>query len=353
MHRPRHHRRHWPHLAAVVWAAVSATPAQASPDRRAAPVPAELSDAMGAAAGDHSVASGSGPATPDHPSEPWLQGPRLDGVVIGHDDGPRWVEARRFRGDRVHAITWTRLEGRAARVLAAADLVGLHWVERRCRRPRVCRELHFRVAAVGPDPSRNTMAEHGDNRDLALYRVEYADRSRAGGPDWRSVCPAGPDGVAGGLFVNGRWSRDGAWRPGGYTFSCTTGAIAKCARDWGYKPWKRVSGKTGRMVDLHPLHLACVRALRADYCGDGRAHTRAGIAVLLSDRHGLNLRRRRPGVAAEAEFGSAGAIWVHHRRVPEVDAALPEHPGCERAVRAGAPGPDPDELIRVWSSPRR
>ena len=55
-----------------------------------------------------------------------------------------------------------------------------------------------------------------------------------------------------GIFVNGQWSQDGAWQPGGWTFSCPSGVVSKCVRSWGYKPWKALHAPAHGDVDLQP-----------------------------------------------------------------------------------------------------
>jgi hypothetical protein len=69
-----------------------------------------------------------------------------------------------------------------------------------------------------------------------------------------------------------------------------------------------------------PAHQACVRLLRADYCGDGEAATRDSTPVNVFDR--LGVQAPDPGAAAamafEAAWGPDGAVCVARTRVPEV-----------------------------------
>ena len=152
-----------------------------------------------------------------------------------------------------------------------------------------------------------------------------------------------------GLFVAGRWRPDGSYHPDGFTFSCATGAIAKCVRDFGYKPWdRRVSPARQRgteMIDMRPLHLACVRAVRADYCGDGQSHTRAGTLVAMVDSHDFNPHRPAPGFVLEAEFGADGAVSVSRPRWP-LDSPL----ACaERLPRRAQPASQVGGRVTVYS----
>ena len=77
-----------------------------------------------------------------------------------------------------------------------------------------------------------------------------------------------------------------------FTFACTaSGVAAKCARNWGYKPWKTVAenvwtGTTAsstQPIPLAPFYDACLIAARADYCQDDQSYTKNGTLVDLFD----------------------------------------------------------------------
>jgi hypothetical protein len=271
---------------------------------------------------------------PDETGE-WLQGERLHASLA---DGRR-VEITGFEGDVVHALARDDAQepGTLLR-LHPAELAGMQWTESRCEGD-TCSRWTFRVASAAPDDTENTMPEHGSNRDTWLYRIEHTAMPAPGARDWQNACAEEPgDGV--GLFVDGRWGSDGTWHAGGYTFSCARGAIAKCARSWGYKPWKTLPTDHGH-VSLHSLHLACTRAARADYCGDGTPHTREGVLVGMSDGHGFN-----PGAGRdrdrEALFDQQGALRVHDWRIPDLA------PACRPARTPAASAPDVIDVIEVW-----
>lgn len=57
------------------------------------------------------------------------------------------------------------------------------------------------------------------------------------------------------------------------------------------------------------IHNACVRAMRADFCGDGSIHTVDGFLVDFSDPHGVQ-RPVMPLLPIEAEWNERGAICV-------------------------------------------
>ena len=229
---------------------------------------------------------------------------------------PLLIEIHHFRGDAVDATVWRTDTGPARAVLPPSDLIGLEWVEHRCEQIGICGDIRYRIIDAVQDTSQSTMPAHADNGDLWLYEVTHTRMTSPRPSDWINVCVPDRQGVARGLFVDGRWHADGAFTAGGYTFACTSGVIAKCVRDWGYKPWKQISHR-GRPIDLRPLHLACIRAARADYCGDGAAQTREGTPIDLFDRYGFNVRESGPGFRREAGFTTAGAVWVERPRWPQ------------------------------------
>jgi hypothetical protein len=91
-------------------------------------------------------------------------------------------------------------------------------------------------------------------------------------------------------------------------------------------------------VSLHGLHLACTRAARADYCGDGTPHTREGVLVRMTDARGFNPRSRQRD-DLEAAFDPQGALRVQDWRVPELA------PDCRPAR---APGANAADVVEVW-----
>ena len=82
------------------------------------------------------------------------------------------------------------------------------------------------------------------------------------------------------------------------TFACSNGAIGKCVETMHYKPWALAARECARSSTfpflLHCyqptqelLHEACVRMVRADYCGDGQDHTVNGISIDVWDQSGI------------------------------------------------------------------
>src|SRR6266498_887702 len=81
-----------------------------------------------------------------------------------------------------------------------------------------------------------------------------------------------------------------------------------CARA-GYLPWPAGG-------DL-ALYNACVRMVRADYCGQGEGTTRNGMRIDLYDDAGIQKADNDPVQEFEAGWNAAGAVCVRHVRVKE------------------------------------
>ena len=114
------------------------------------------------------------------------------------------------------------------------------------------------------------------------------------------------------------------------TFACETGAIGKCVEKMGYKPWSpaapdcRTFCTAARPPFNFPIcrkkcttptrelmHEACVRMVRADYCGDGVSHTVDGIGIDVWDSSNINLMSSistdPDGYGHEGEWTPSGA----------------------------------------------
>jgi hypothetical protein len=132
--------------------------------------------------------------------------------------------------------------------------------------------------------------------EILAYEVSVADG--AGG--WASLCGYETDGSARrALPVAGAWDpQTGAWTDTGtFSFACRMASIAKCV-EFGYKPWDGFGDH----------HKACVRMLRADYCGDGIAHTVNGTPINLYDNAGVQVDTESWSV--DATWGPNGAVCM-------------------------------------------
>lgn len=180
------------------------------------------------------------------------------------------------------------------RILRSADLVGAEL--------DLGGGSQLRIDSVRPDPT-------DSSGKLLLYRFSQ----RAGNGPWAQACEADREGNHEGFPVPGRWV-DGRYQHDSahFALTCTGGAQAKCVR-WGYKPWARApDGK-----DMAEMYEACVHMVRADYCGDGEATTREGMAIDIYDRHGVQQPAGGEDFRFEAGWAPTGAVCVNHPRVAD------------------------------------
>lgn len=165
--------------------------------------------------------------------------------------------------------------------------------------------------------------EERANSDVWLYRVTYATQD-----GWRPLCGLDAGQPMLSIPVEGRWDYRVGVAGGGshiddstaFTFACRHYAIAKCV-ELGYKPWgviKQCPSGTKKCAptSVAELHQACVRALRADYCGDGSSSTIDGTTVNVYDAFGYHIDE--PSWAFEAEWTASGARCATRLRVPSM-----------------------------------
>ncbi|HEU4727060.1 MAG TPA: ADYC domain-containing protein [Kofleriaceae bacterium] len=127
---------------------------------------------------------------------------------------------------------------------------------------------------------------------------------------WDYACGKAGDSPIPAIAIGGQWDYQQGVPGGGrklieqssasynrqITFGCTNGAIGKCVDTAGYKPWAlaklECSGSGPGFHCQQPtkelLHEACVRMVRADYCGDGMSHTVNGVDIDLWDQSQVN-----------------------------------------------------------------
>ena len=139
---------------------------------------------------------------------------------------------------------------------------------------------------------------------LAALQLEESSPER--GSVGTNICKMRSDGSTWLIPMVGRWSIEGKLNraASGATLACASGALGKCA-GWGFPPWVAKDAFS-----------ACVRMVRADYCGDGRSHTRAGVLISFEYPAQATIGNRR----FEAFWGADGAHCVETTRVPELFA---------------------------------
>lgn len=173
-------------------------------------------------------------------------------------------------------------------------------------------QYEVRIDSVETDPSDSA-------EDIYLYGISVYDASAQ---VWVNPCLPDRDGLQKALVLSGEWDASGNHHASErLTFSCTSGVLAKCVR-WGYKPWKDAPG-----LPMRALHQACTRMTRADYCGDGRSHTKEGTPINIFDAFGIQTRDPVDGMAFEAAWGPHGAIAIAQGRYDDVQKILAECPG--------------------------
>jgi ADYC domain len=184
--------------------------------------------------------------------------------------------------------------------LAAGALVGATFTIN----DRVAGRYRFRIDQVLPDPE---APGRGALYDVSVYGPAEAR--------WDKLCAADAEGRTTAIVVPGSWTADGRFLRAaarGFSFACTAGAEAKCVR-FGYPPWATAPDGGG----MAPYHAACVRMVRADYCGDGTPHTVPGVTIQFFDRAAINARPANAYGAFEALWGSDGAVCMARSRRPE------------------------------------
>ena len=130
------------------------------------------------------------------------------------------------------------------------------------------------------------------NADVYTYKISIA---ADGG--WQSLCDGG-DAVA----IPGSWNpANGAWSDGNFSFACRGSSVAKCL-ELGYKTW----------YGFGDHQRACVRMLRADYCGDGVSHTVNGTQINVYDDAGVQADTESWQI--DGEWSPDGALCFNHYR---------------------------------------
>lgn len=151
-----------------------------------------------------------------------------------------------------------------------------------------------------------------------LYLARYVDTGesvcgdRDGQPIWAAILPQ---------QFNEATGDEVATDQNKFTFSCRFGAIQKC-QEIGYlkngTARERNAG-VDKIRNLNDYHAACVKMLRADYCGDGSAHTFDGTNVnyydhLLNGNKSATSTDGQDGFYFESDWDTDGAHCLNISR---------------------------------------
>ncbi len=237
-----------------------------------------------------------------------LNGLQLNGLQLNGLQLNGTSFSARDAGDASHLLSGTDLSGMTFDVTATLG--------------NTTKQITVKIDSISPDAMSAT-------HDVLLYDLSYQE---AGTSTWTSVCTDGNGAALPALPLANRWNLTTGARidaPDAVTFACSNGALGKCVR-WGYRPWAtstRCSGPMCSTVSLQDYHQACTRMVRADYCGNGEAHTIDGTAIDVFDNLSPQVQSRSTNLKLEAKWTANGATCLNKTR----EAALypnDKYPDC-------------------------
>lgn len=267
------------------------------------------------------LAGGCGSGVEEGDSEIWLQGGDDLAAANGSNINGSNINGSNINGSNINGsningsdlgsiLVSVSLEqpvlGRFA--LSSAELLGSALIGHRAGRTYQAEKMVGATFAGtlgdgSPVTLRLQSAEVSEGSDIWRYRFDYLDPEG----QWQPVCPGGASSVA----VQGRWDyrrgvEGGGAKtadPGVFTLGCMGASVEKCLTA-GYRPW---GDRNGTSLDAY--HQACVRLMRADYCGDGTSWTTNGQPINLYD--GIGVQQDTEGWQLEAEWDANGARCVN------------------------------------------
>ncbi len=204
---------------------------------------------------------------------------RLDGAQIADDNGDGVIDAQDLAGSALQGA-----------MDSGEELV-----------------LKIEEIAVGPDGRFRFALSAGSS--LTGERVALCGLDKSGRPR-KAIAVPGVWNTQAGVADGGDWSSS----DGSFSFACEGSSIEKCVR-LGYG-----SDELDFFGRPHRL-LACVRMLRADYCGDGSTWTTDGRMIEVWDGRGINTRTE-PDWPREGAWTPEGAMCLDNPRLlfPEESA---------------------------------
>lgn len=224
--------------------------------------------------------------------------------------------------------------GEKTKILKGKDLKGaqLNAVDEQGRK------LNFEIKDVELDPK-------DPEKETYLYTVFYVDSANS---QSKNLCTPDAENVAKAIPLTGSWDKTGAHTESSdmITFGCTSGVLAKCVR-FGYKPWKTVKGRS-----LRDYHQACTRMARADYCGNGKSHTRDGTPINIYDELDIQKKTPHSGMVFEAAWSPEGATFINRPRwfetVSEIRQECPDK--LKGRINEGGDWVTSEKVKQKWSN---
>lgn len=181
--------------------------------------------------------------------------------------------------------------------------------------------------------------------EILLYRIKVLDAGTTAGEE---LCEPDAQGERWAFPLRGQWDANGDHiSDQGFTLTCSGGAQGKCVR-FGYKPWRTLPDGT-RLADYHQ---ACIRLVRADYCGN-RGTTRDGMLIDIYDRIGIQRPENddsQNGLSFEAAWNTNGAVCVANTRVPDNMTLNGLATTCPRLRNRLGPGACTEEKAKSFAS---
>jgi hypothetical protein len=247
------------------------------------------------------------------------QGTQLQGTVLQGAVAGMTMQGFQFEGATLNGVALTNVHIEKGELIANQNqttfrdfgLAGAHLyaqVHNVTANPPVSVTIEYKIDSIVAETAAN-------DPTLTLNTYLYSISQNVDGTgNWQPACGPDADGRRAAIPIAATWNEHGdrVESPTLFTFGCTTGVIAKCYR-WGYRPWLTGYG------DVTATHYACTRGARADYCGNGKFHTRDGTAITIWDNLPPMGPVRTQGTTPllmlfEAGWSTSGAVCLSHTR---------------------------------------
>jgi ADYC domain-containing protein len=256
----------------------------------------------------------------DRQAEMELQGTQLQGIQLqGTQVQSMTMQGFQLAGATLNGAALANLRIEKGELVAELDQVTRHGaelinthlfahVQNLAVNPPVTQTVEYQITGVEAEDLRYDPTGTGST---FLYTLE---QNVDGTGSWQPACAADADGRHAAIPLAALWDDHGGRVESSsqFSFGCTTGVVAKCYR-WGYRPWVTGYG------DLTAEHWTCTRVARADYCGNGKSHTRDGTLINVWDNlpppGPIQERDQTPGgMLFEAGWRTSGAVCLSHTR---------------------------------------